>query len=152
MQESRENRRLLRRRMRRWAERLMEDSSLRDNLTDTQAQQLLKWGIRQIEDAARRTLGLPDEAAKQTVEKEGTAVHLIMKGVNDLMGTIGKPLEFDIIDDVMTRLLKNHRWLTNERPSPARLKHVTYFNEERQNENREAAFQHLLSLIDAGER
>lgn len=139
--------RRIKRRARRWAELLMEDSSLRDNLTDEQAQQLLDWGLAQVKQTAVLTADLTDEEAEERLEKDGTAVKLIMKGVNDLIGGIGQPLTFDIIDDTMTRVLKNHRWLTNQPPTPSQLKNVQSFNLARTAEDREAAFQSLMGLI-----
>ena len=147
MDEQRSENRLARRRARRWAELLMEDSSLRDNLNDDQAKQLLDWGLAQIKATAVTTAALSDDEAQTKLEKDGTAVKLIMKGVNDLIGSIGQPLNFDVIDDTMTRILKNHRWLTNQPPPPSRLKNVELFNKARQQEERQAAFQALFALI-----
>ena len=70
-----------------------------------------------------------------------------MAGVNDLIGTIGQPPAFDLVDDVMTRLLKNLRWLTNQPIRPDYLRRVSQFNQARDAEEQEAAFQHLLVLI-----
>lgn len=147
MDEQRSENRLARRRARRWAELLMEDSSLRDNLDDDQAKQLLDWGLAQIKATAVATAAMSDDEAQTKLEKDGTAVKLIMKGVNDLIGSIGQSLTFDVIDDTMTRILKNHRWLTNQPPPPSRLKNVGLFNQARQQEDHEAAFQALLALI-----
>jgi len=147
MDEQQSENRLARRRARRWAELLMEDSSLRDNLDDAQAKQLLDWGLAQIKATAVATSTMSDDEAQTRLEKDGTAVKLIMQGVNDLIGSIGQPLTFDLIDDTMTRILKNHRWLTNQPPPPSRLKNVGLFNQARQQEDHEAAFQALLALI-----
>jgi hypothetical protein len=70
-----------------------------------------------------------------------------MEGVNDLIGTIGKPPEFDLVDDIMTRVLKNLRWLTNQPLRPDNLRRVSQFSQAREAEDRDAAFQHLLALI-----
>jgi hypothetical protein len=148
MEEQQSGNRLARRRARRWAELLMEDSSLRSNLNDDEASQLLDWGLAQIKATAVATATLSDDEAQTKLEKDGTAVKLIMQGVNDLVGSIGQPLTFDVIDDTMTRILKNHRWLTNEPPAPSRLKNVERFNQARQQEDRAAAFQSLMSLIE----
>ena len=150
MDEQPGGRRIARLRARRWAELLMEDSSLRSNLDDEQATPLLNWGLAQIKIAALATADLPDEEAEPRLEKDATAVKLIMQGVNDLVGSIGQPLTFDVIDDTMTRILKNHRWLTNEPPAPSRLKNVERFNQARQQEDRAAAFQALMALIEIG--
>lgn len=147
MSESRREARLTRRRGRRWAEMLMENSSLRADLDDEEAKQLLDWGLAQIKATVLATIDLSSEEVEKPLEKDGTAVKLIMKGVNDLIGAIGQPLTFDVIDDTMTRLLKNYRWLTNEPLTPAQLENVQLYNQAREAEDREAAFQYLMALI-----
>ena len=134
-------------RLKRWVEPILDDVRWRENLVDAQAEQLLAWGLVQVEQTAVRSQYLPNEDADRLLEKDSTAVQLIMAGVNDLIGTIGKPPEFDLVDDVMTRLLKNLRWLTNKPIRPDYLQRVSQFNQARNAENRETAFQHLLVLI-----
>ena len=138
---------IARNRLKRWFEPILDDPGWRSHLVDVQAEQLLAWGLAQVEDTAVRSQNLPDEDADPLLEKDGTAVRLIMEGTNDLMGTIGKPPEFDLVDDIMTRLLKNLRWLTNQPLRPDNLRRVSEFNQARKAENRDAAFQHLLALI-----
>ncbi len=147
MSDERRNRRLLRRRTQPWAEQLLENSSLRDHLTDEQATVLLDWGLAQIKATAQKTAHLPDEDAQPVLEKVGTAVSLIMQGVNDLMGTIGHPPQFDLIDDTMTRLLKNLRWLTHEKPTAEQLQAVTEFNQARDAEDKETAVNALMRIL-----
>ena len=146
--EDRKAQRLARRRGRKWAEMLMENSSLRDNLNDDQAQLLLDWGLGQIKASAVSTADLTSKEAEKLMQENGTAVKLIMHGINDLMGGIGQPLDFDIIDDTMTRVLKNLRWLTDQPPTKTQLQHRDQFNQAREAEDREAAFHHLMGLIE----
>ena len=134
-------------RLKRWFEPILDDASWRENLIDAQAEQLLAWGLAQVAQTAVRSQDLPDEDADPLLEKDSTAVRLIMDGVNDLMGTIGQPPEFDLVDDIMTRVLKNLRWLTNQPLRPDNLRRVSQFNQARTTEDRDAAFQHLLALI-----
>ncbi len=134
-------------RLKRWFEPILDDPGWRSNLVDAQAEQLLAWGLAQVEQTAVRTQTLPDEDADPMLEKDSTAVRLIMAGVNDLIGTIGQPPAFDLVDDIMTRVLKNLRWLTNQPLRPGNLRRVNQFNQSRSDEDREAAFQHLLALI-----
>ena len=148
MSNDRRQRRILKRRAQMYAEQLMENSSLRDNLEDEQATQLLNWGLAQIKATVKKTAVLPEEDAKPIIEKDATAVRLIMQGINDLVGGVGQPLEFDLIDDTMTRVLKNLRWLTNEKPSITQLQAVTEFNQAREAENKEAAFAQLMMLLN----
>lgn len=141
---------IVRTRLRRWFEPILEEPNWRSNLVDVQAEQLLAWGLAQLEQTAVRTQHLPDEDADPVLEKNSTAVQLIMAGVNDLMGTIGQPPGFDLVDDIMTRVLKNLRWLTNQPLRPDNLRRVSQFNQGRSAEDRDAAFQHLLALIQTG--
>lgn len=145
--EQRKAERLSRRRGHKWAEMLLENSSLRDNLNDEEAEQLLDWGLAQIKASAAATADLNTKEAEAVMQKNGTAVKLIMAGVNDLIGGIGRPLEFDIIDDTMTRLLKNLRWLTNQPLTTSQARQRDRFNQAREVEDREAAFQALMGLI-----
>lgn len=147
MSDDRRNRRILRRRAQMYAEQLMENSSLRDNLDDEQAKQLLDWGLAQVKESAKKTAVLPEDDAQPIMEKEATAVRLIMQGINDLVGSVGQPLAFDIIDDTMTRVLKNLRWLTEEAPSTEQLQAVAGFNQAREAEDKNAAFAHLMALL-----
>ena len=134
-------------RLKRWFEPILDETGWRSNLVDAQAEQLLQWGLVQVEQTAVRSQTLPDEDADPLLEKDSTAVRLIMEGVNDLMGTIGQPPAFDLVDDTMTRVLKNLRWLTNQPLRPENLRRVSQFNQARDTADRDAAFQQLLALI-----
>ena len=147
MSNERRQRRILLRRTQMYAEQLMENSSLRDNLEDEQATQLLDWGLAQIKASAKKTAVLPEEDAQPVLEKDATAVRLIMQGINDLVGSVGQPLAFDIIDDTMTRVLKNLRWLTGTPATTAQLQAVAQFNQAREAEEKQMAFTHLMALL-----
>ena len=134
-------------RLKRWFAPILDEAGWRSNLVDAQAEQLLQWGLAQVEQTAVRSQTLPDEDADPLLEKDSTAVRLIMEGVNDLMGTIGQPPAFDLVDDTMTRVLKNLRWLTNQPLRPENLRRVSQFNQARDTADRDAAFQQLLALI-----
>lgn len=138
---------VVRARLRRWFGPILDEPGWRSHLVDDQAEELLQWGLGQVEQTAVRTQNLPDDDADPLLEKDSTAVHLIMSGVNDLIGTIGQPPTFDLVDDTMTRVLKNLRWLTNQPLRPDNLRRVSQFNQARAGEDRQAAFQHLLALI-----
>ena len=134
-------------RLKRWFAPILDEAGWRSNLVDAQAEQLLQWGLVQVEQTAVRSQSLPDEDADPLLEKDSTAVRLIMEGVNDLMGTIGQPPAFDLVDDTMTRVLKNLRWLTNQPLRPENLRRVSQFKQARDTADRDAAFQQLLALI-----
>lgn len=138
---------IVRARLRQWFGPIVDEPGWRSNLVDDQAEQLLAWGMAQVQQTAVHTQNLPDEDADPLLEKDSTAVRLIMAGVNDLIGTIGQPPAFDLVDDIMTRLLKNLRWLTSQPLRPDNLRRVSQFNQAREAEDREAAFQHLMALI-----
>lgn len=147
MRQDNDKQEVVRQRLRRWAAPLYENSSLRDDLTDAQAKQILDWGKEHLRQTAVATASFLDDDAHPLLEREATAVQLIIKGVNDLVGSIGQSPDFDVIDDTMTRLLKNLRWLTNRRPTAEALQQVDQFNEAREEVNREAAFTALLTLV-----
>ncbi|MCB8938898.1 MAG: hypothetical protein H6654_11295 [Ardenticatenaceae bacterium] len=143
---------IVRARLRRWFGPILDETGWRSNLVDAQAEHLLNWGMAQVAQTAVHTQRLPDEDADPLLEKDSTAVRLIMVGVNDLIGTIGQPPAFDLVDDTMTRVLKNLRWLTNQPLRPDNLRRVSQFNQAREAADRDGAFQQLLALIqtDAG--
>lgn len=69
-------------RLRLMSERLYGDSRLRENLTDEQAEQLLAWGMRQLEaEVAQAEEGLA-EAAASTLETQAEAVRKVLRMVN----------------------------------------------------------------------
>ena len=143
---------IVRTRLRHWFAPIVDEPDWRSNLMDEQAERLLNWGMAQVEQTAVHSQRLPDEDANPLLEKDSTAVRLIMVGVNDLIGTIGQPPAFDLVDDTMTRVLKNLRWLTNQPLRPDNLRRVSQFNQAREAADRDGAFQQLLALIqtDAG--
>ena len=143
---------IVRTRLKRWFGPILDEAGWRSNLVDAQAEHLLNWGMAQVAQTAVHTQRLPDEDADPLLEKDSTAVRLIMVGVNDLIGTIGQPPAFDLVDDTMTRVLKNLRWLTNQPLRPDNLRRVSQFNQAREAADRDGAFQQLLALIqtDAG--
>lgn len=137
-----------RRRLRRAAGQLMEDSSLRSYLTDEQAQQLLEWGLAQVEQAAARTASLPDDDAMPVLEERVAAVRSTMQLVNRIVGAIGEAAgEVDPVEDQMTRLLKNLHWLTGRPPTMAHLMRVVKFKRKVPELDSDSAFQLLMDLI-----
>ncbi len=141
---------LARRRARPYTEPLLENSSLRDNLTDEPAKALLGWGTAVITEKAALTAQFPDEDANRIMEQTSTAVRLIMQGVNELVGDVGRPLAFDVIDDTMMRLLKNLRWLTDRRLTAAQQAQRETYNQARDVGDADTAFTALLELISFG--
>lgn len=144
---SRRRERIARRRGQKWAELLLENGRLRSNLNDDEAKAVLDWGLAQLQQATANSSNQSAEEAETYLEKYTTAVKLIIEGVNELVDTVGKPLNFDIIDDTMTRLLKNYRWLAGQILSPVQSQQLSHFNDAREAADRPAAFQALLGLL-----
>ena len=72
------------------SENLYEDESLRSNLTDEQAEIVLRWASDWI---AERAAAAKDEAAAaQTVARELTRVRAVIKGLNNLAAGPVPPL------------------------------------------------------------
>ena len=65
-------------RLKRWFAPILDEAGWRSNLVDAQAEQLLQWGLVQVEQTAVRSQTLPDEDADPLLEKDSTAVRLIM--------------------------------------------------------------------------
>lgn len=72
------------RRYRRAAERLWENSSLRDELNDDQAKRMLDWGSAYLKDMVEETAGLPDEEAENILQTQTERVSEMMRQVNGL--------------------------------------------------------------------
>jgi hypothetical protein len=72
------------RRYRRAAERIWENSSLRDELNDDQAQRLLDWGSGYLKKVASETAELADNDAENILEAQTERVTGLMRQVNRL--------------------------------------------------------------------
>jgi hypothetical protein len=69
-------------------ERLLIDSSLRDNLTDDQAKRLLDWGANQIEISFSNTMDISLEEAGQIMVQQTEYVRTISYKINELIGLL----------------------------------------------------------------
>lgn len=76
--------RKIRQRYRKAAEPLYENSSLRDELDDEQAQKLLDWGSRYLKKMANETAELDEEQAETIMETRAEQVSGVMRQVNRL--------------------------------------------------------------------
>lgn len=74
------------RRVRHAADVLLDDVSLRSNLNDAQAGQLMDWGLARAEEAATETADLNDEAANVSLEEKVALIRRVMRTVDRLMG------------------------------------------------------------------
>lgn len=66
-------------------ERLVSDSSLRDALTDDEAQQMLDWGLAQLRREVRRAAALPSPEARARLESQVGAVRQVMRRANRIV-------------------------------------------------------------------
>lgn len=86
------------RRYRRAAERIWENSSLRDDLDDDQAKRLLDWGTVYLKNAANETAELPDEDAENLLETKTEQVSGVIRQVNRLTGAVANKDQQQISD------------------------------------------------------
>lgn len=134
----------LRRRLRKTAALLVEDSSVRAELTDEQAKKLIKWGMDKIEAEAARTAAMATEEAIPLLEEKTTAVRTIMLLVNKLVRLAGT--EEDIADQ-LTRLLKNLAGLNKQPPGLPHLRRIEKFKKSQDSLNHDTAFRLLMDLL-----
>lgn len=80
-----EGARAKRSRLRKAAEQLYEDSRLRDSLTDDEAQELLSWAYKQLEQVVDSTEAMPEEEATPIVEGQRETVKQVVQRVNAIM-------------------------------------------------------------------
>ena len=130
-------------------EPLVSDAGLRDELTDSQAQQLLDWGMARLEETAVRTAHLPDDDAYAVLEKKETAVRLIMHLVNDLVARPGIQPDEDLINTRLVRLGKNLQWLYSSLTDRERVRRIRHFRQQQNQLDRDTAFQLLLPVLNA---
>lgn len=136
-------------RLRTVAEPLLSNSSLRDELTDEQAQALYNWALHVLEETAVRTAHLPDADALPVLEEKVTAVKLIMQLTNDLVAHPGPLPDEDVVNARLVRLGKNLQWLLGGAENRARRVALRHFRRQRDQLDRDAAFRLLLSALQA---
>lgn len=133
----------VRRRLRQAAEILVSDSSLRDNLTDAQAQQLLEWGTAHARETAERTARFADEDALPLIEAKVDQVRDVMRRVNRLIGSSVGPE----LDNAFRQLGQHVGQLLDQEDTFAYEHLVASFRRGRQAMDSEGAFLLLLSWL-----
>jgi hypothetical protein len=146
MERSKRPSRELRRRLRKTAAKFVEDISVRSELTDVQAKELLKWGLDYVEAEAAATADLPEEEALPLLDEKTTAVRTTMLLFNKLMRVGGT--EEDAGEELM-RLLKNLTWLTGRPSGLTHLLHVNRFKRRQDSLDKDEIFRLLMDLIHA---
>lgn len=88
-------------RARAWAERILENSQLRDNLEDNEAKHLISWAITELEQAAAHTLDLPDEEAETKMDALTDNLTRVMRQVNGLVPALPIIIEDELAEDLL---------------------------------------------------
>jgi hypothetical protein len=99
------------------AERLYEDTRLRDGLDDSQAEQLLSWGLAEIERSLKQAGETPTEAESTQIEERAETVRELIVRVNRLMDNYRQWTEGQRRDQ-MAHLVE---WLCRVRPQPLQI-------------------------------
>jgi len=132
-------------RLRKAAERLYEDSRLRDALTDEEAQRLLSWAYGRLERTVERTQEMPEEEAAPIVEGQSEAVESVVRRVNAIMDQFSQTAEGESPASLAHFVATMRR--VEERAEQAEDAPVAGGEEV----NRDIVFQRLMNLITAGE-
>jgi hypothetical protein len=88
-----------RKQLRQAVERVMIDSSLRSNLSDSQAKRLLDWGTRQLTADFSRSVKLSYDEAGQLMDQQTLFVRRVSHRINELIGWLrstGEEAKHDI--------------------------------------------------------
>lgn len=85
---------------------LLDNSSLRDALTDEQGQPVLDWGLAQLKAEARRTIDLPEEDVLPLLEKRAGTVSNLMRYFNRYVQTFSNPSAVEQLPGEVTWLEK----------------------------------------------
>lgn len=139
-----EHQKQLRQRERAAAEKLLNDSSLRENINDDQAQSLLDWGFDLIGKAVEQTKTLTDDAAEEKLNKMVERLKDVMRAV-DLMVE-----QFAESDEKQATLLyqKFLEALQYLQPVPIpTMQKVEQVVKSRQDLGQNGTFDHLLNIL-----
>jgi len=133
-------------RMRRTAAMLVDDSSLRDDLTDDQARQLLDWAMARLTHEAIAVDDLNDEDAGRALETTTATLRQVMRSVNLFMS---KPHNAAAggLDSAMEALVRQAAQLTGNYPDPARLARAEILGRQRAGVDVDAAFERIMALM-----
>jgi hypothetical protein len=134
-----------RRRGRRLAERLMEDESLRDGLTDAEAKRVLDWGLLQAKRSAANTLDLNEEEAHLQLERESERLRATMRRVSRLMSRLGE----DTIREApeITKMLREMNKDEHLAHNPALADRIEELVKDISEMERDQAFNKLMELV-----
>lgn len=77
---------MLDQRVRRFAEQILSDESLTDELDDVPAQKLLHWGLKVSEQIVRQTGHLDDQMAEEFLYTPTVTLRRLLRAINKLAG------------------------------------------------------------------
>lgn len=139
---------IIRKRLRQVGEPIVTSPQLREALNDDQASELFDWGMAVLQKTAAETAVQPDKEAMPTLERQATAISLIMELVNQLIAHPDKlPDQDDIVNSRLVRLGKNLFWLTGQKRKPGHSRRVAAFERIRQTADSDILFRHLMSIL-----
>jgi hypothetical protein len=145
-----EARKTLRKRQRRAAERLLDNSTLRDALSDDQGKQLLDWGLAQTDAAAERTAKLPDAEADPVLDDQVTAVSDVMRQVNRLVAA-GPSADEETTREHLKKLLTGLRAVRQTALTTGQNELVEKLaRQDSRQQDTAALFADLMSLVQGG--
>lgn len=139
--------RVTRRRYRRVAERLTENSSLRDELNDDKAKALLDWGSSYLKKVVDNTADLPDEAADNILEAEAARISGVMRQVNQLTRAINVKDQQQLLDHYRELTQKLDELKETADDIPVTVEEWLSLSEA----NNDWVRQHLTPLVDGEE-
>lgn len=147
MEERDSDSRTIKRRYRRAAERIYENSSLRDELNDEQAKRLLDWGNSYLKKVADETAELADEDAETVLDEKTEQVSNVMRQVNQLTKSVavGDSQEMSAQLRALRKGIDGLKDVSGD--SSAELEQVTDLSEA----ERSQVFESLMSVLDGEE-
>lgn len=142
-------------RLRKAAERLYEDSRLRDALTDEEAQQLLSWAYHRLEQAAARAEEMPgkelsDEAATPSFESQSDAVVSVVRRVNAIMEEYARTDKIES-ERLLASLVEDVDQVDERPPQAEDMLAAAMLVESPEELDRDGLFQRLMDLVSAEE-
>ncbi len=127
----------------------MENSSLRDALTDDQGGRLLDWGLARVKEAAERTAGMSDEEAEVLMDQQTQAVGAVMRQINRLVETAQRASQEEAAS--LWQEFVNALQSIEPPLPPARVARAASLALARHNQDSRALFDQLMNIIGEDE-
>lgn len=133
-----------------YVEPLLEDSTLRTNLHDDDAERLIEWALNCLEaEMVGSTRLAVDERAAQ-IEHKSSLVTLIVRTINVIMGerSAPEPPTESQLRFMLNDLLQSKYALTGKRVNPYQVKRVKRVAKEFMLQPRDQLFAEMFALIE----